>query len=73
MNAKQKRRSIRYWRYTVELYDSMELDIERCEWLVKNFGRNNKGRRYVWASWNPTYFQFHNEKDYVAFVLRWAQ
>ena len=73
MNARQKRRSIRYWRYTVELHNSMELDIERCEWLVQNFGRNNKGRRYVWASWNPTYYQFHDEKDYVAFVLRWAQ
>ena len=51
----------------------MELDLERCEWLVKNFGRNNKGRRYVWASWNPTYYQFHNEKDYIAFMLKWSQ
>mgnify|MGYP003335358251 FL=1 len=73
MNAKQKRYSARYWKYTVELEEpTWDLGIKRCEWLEQNFGRKNKGRRYVWAGWNPTYYQFHREQDYIAFMLKWA-
>ena len=62
---------MRYWKYTVEAVESV-WDSERAEWLIKNFGRKNKGRRYTWGGWAPTYYQFHKEKDYLAFVLRWG-
>jgi len=73
MNAKQRRRSIRYWKYSVCPQEThWSQSIERCEWLEKNFGRNEKGRRYCWAGWSPTCYQFHNEQDYMFFVLRWG-
>lgn len=73
MNAKQRRRSIRYWRYYIESIEpNWRVGIERCDWLVKNFGRKGRGRRYTWSGWNPTYYQFHDEKDYLAFLLRWG-
>jgi len=71
MNSRQKRRSIRYWKYIVEV-DEPWYATDRANWLVTNFGRKNKGRRYCWGSWNPTVYQFHNERDYLAFVLRWG-
>ena len=56
MNSKQRRRSKRYWLYTIELEEpTWELGIKRCKWLADNFGHNNKGLRYVWAGWNPTW------------------
>lgn len=71
MNSKQKRRSMRYWKYTVEVYEPW-WSMDRSDWLIKNFGCKNKGRRYAWCSWNPTEYSFHQEKDYVAFLLRWG-
>lgn len=73
MNSKQKRYSARYWKYEVTLsgLDWFEED-RRAEWLVKNFGRKGRGRRYCWAGWNPKYYQFHKEKDYLAFIMKWG-
>ena len=71
MNAKQKRRSMRYWKFIVEV-DEPWYNTDRAEWLVKSFGKKNKGRRYTWGSWNPTVYQFHKEQDYIAFVLKWG-
>ena len=73
MNSKQKRYSQRYWKYNVSLSGhDWHIDEQRAEWLIKNFGRKGKGRRYVWSGWNPVYYQFHKEKDYLAFVLKWG-
>jgi len=71
MNAQQRRRSQRYWKFIIEVEEPWYA-TDRADWLIKNFGQQGKGRRYTWGSWNPTVYQFHNEKDYVAFVLRWG-
>ena len=71
MNSRQKRYARRYWKYIVEV-DEPWYATDRSDWLVENFGRRNKGRRYTWGSWSPTWYQFHREQDYLAFVLRWG-
>lgn len=71
MNAQQRRRSRRYWKYIVEV-DEPWYATDRADWLIKTLGSKNKGRRYCWSSWNPTAYQFHDQQDYLVFLLKWG-
>lgn len=75
MNSRQRRYSARYWKHMVTLHEpTYVLLAKRAEWICKNFGRKNKGRRYCWCGIHSsqTTYQFHKEKDYLAFVMKWG-
>ena len=70
MNSKQRRASLRYWKYSVAL-DELHWHVSerRQEWLQNTFGRKNYKETYGWSGWNPVTYYFTNEKDLVAFTL----
>ena len=73
MNAKQRRRDRKAWKYIVEFDDHVVWDQyhEMWTWTVEQFGQSSPWWREAHGH-TGTRWEFQKEKDALFFKLRWG-
>lgn len=69
MNSHQRRFIRRYWKHYIVIDFSESEYLEARVWCKKQFGKI--GYRWGNYKWEQE-FCFKNQKDYVAFLLKWS-